>query len=158
MTPRKRAAATEMSGICAMPDSPVAINRGTGRTAVGPWCGAFEQSASAADHDPPSPTLFMDRAGSAHRSLDGCIKEPRGRYASPHGAIIDCSLALAGAANRASANRKAELRDHSREVALAASKGSPKGSIEARCVPRSGGNSAKRHAGHQVFQPSGRFF
>ena len=54
--------------------------------------------------------------------------------------------------------RKAELRDHSREVALAASKGSPKGSIEARCVPRSGGNSAKRHAGHQVFQPSGRFF
>ena len=36
MTPRKRAAATEMSGICAMPDSPVAINRGTGRTAVGP--------------------------------------------------------------------------------------------------------------------------
>ncbi len=68
-------------------------------------CGAFEQSASAADHDPPSPTLFMDRAGSAHRSLDGCIKEPRGRYASPHGAIIDCSLALAGAANHASANR-----------------------------------------------------
>ena len=54
--------------------------------------------------------------------------------------------------------RKAELRDHSREVRLAASKGEPKGSAEARCAPRFAGGSAKRHAGHQVFQPSGRFY
>ena len=47
----------------------------------------------------------MDRAGSAHRSLDSSIKELRGRYASPHGPVIDCSLALAGAAEHASANR-----------------------------------------------------
>lgn len=54
--------------------------------------------------------------------------------------------------------RRAELKDHSREVLLAASKGSPKGSAEARCAPRFGGGGAKRHAGHQVFQPSGRFY
>ena len=54
--------------------------------------------------------------------------------------------------------RRAELRDHSREVRLAASKGEPKGSAEARCAPRCAGSSAKRHAGHQVFQPSGRFY
>ncbi len=54
--------------------------------------------------------------------------------------------------------RRAELRDHSREVRLAASKGEPKGSAEARCAPRFAGGSAKRHAGHQVFQPSGRFY
>lgn len=55
-------------------------------------------------------------------------------------------------------HRRAEMRDHRREVRLAASKGSPKGSAEARCAPRFVGNSAKRHAGHQVFQPSGRFY
>ena len=50
------------------------------------------------------------------------------------------------------------MRDHSREVRLAANKGEPKGSVEARCAPRLPGGSAKRHAGHQVFQPSGRFY
>lgn len=54
--------------------------------------------------------------------------------------------------------RRAELRDHSQEVRVAASKGEPKGSAEARCAPRFAGGSAKRHAGHQVFQPSGRFY
>ena len=56
------------------------------------------------------------------------------------------------------ARRRAEMRDHSREVRLAASKGEPKGSVEARCAPRFAGGCAKRHAGHQVFQPSGRFY
>ena len=39
-TPRKRTATTEMMGMGQMPDSPMAINRDTGRTAVGP-CAHF---------------------------------------------------------------------------------------------------------------------
>jgi hypothetical protein len=53
-------------------------------------------------------------------------------------------------------DRRAELRDHSREVRLTATKGEPKGSGGDRS-PRFS-TSAKRRAGHQVFQPSGRFF
>jgi hypothetical protein len=56
-------------------------------------------SASAADHEPPSPTLFMDRAGSAHRSLDGAIREHR-RSSSPqhqHGPPADHTLAFPAA-------------------------------------------------------------
>jgi len=143
-----------------MPDSPVAVNRGTGRTAVGPWCGPFEMSASAADHEPPSPTLFMDRGGSAHWSLDGAIREHR-CSSSPqhqHGPPADHTLAFSAAPEFTPSGRRAELKDHSREVRLTASKGSPKGSAEARCAPRFGGGGAKRHAGHQVFQPSGRFY
>ena len=53
--------------------------------------------------------------------------------------------------------RRAELRDHSREVAFAASKGEPKGGAAALGAPRFS-TRAKRHSGHQVFQPSGRFY
>lgn len=56
-------------------------------------------SSSAADHEPPSPTLFMDRAGSAHRSLEGAIREHR-RSSSPqhqHGPPADYTLAFPAA-------------------------------------------------------------
>ena len=78
-------------------------------------------------------------------------KKGRGREATT--ACLNLVMNGAGAACR-----RAELRDHSREVRLAASKGEPKGNAEARCAPRFAGGSAKRHAGHQVFQPSGRFY
>ena len=59
-------------------------------------CGPFEMSASAADHEPPSPTLFMDRAGSAHRSLDGGLLEAK-RSSSPNvHAPVDYSVGLPG--------------------------------------------------------------
>ena len=44
-----------------------------------------------------------------------------------------------------------------REAALVASKGEPKGGAAAAQAPRFS-THARRHAGHQVFQPSGRFF
>lgn len=55
-------------------------------------------SASAADHEPPSPTLFMDRAGSAHRSLAGSLLEAK-RSSSPgvHAPVMDYSVGFPGA-------------------------------------------------------------
>ena len=63
----------------------------------GAGCGPFEMSASAADHEPPSPTLFMDRAGSAHRSLDGSLLEAK-RSSSPnmHAPSMDYTVGFPG--------------------------------------------------------------
>jgi len=63
-------------------------------------------SASAADHETPSPTLFMDRAGSVHRSLDGSIMEAkRSRSPNVHAPLMDNSLAVPGALDYPGSNR-----------------------------------------------------
>lgn len=69
-------------------------------------CGPFKMSASAADHEPPSPTLFMDRAGSAHRSLGGGLLEAK-RSSSPnvHAPVMDCSVGFSGGLGLPSSTR-----------------------------------------------------
>jgi len=69
-------------------------------------CGPFEMSASAANHELPSPTLFMDRAGSVHRSLDGSVMEAkRSRSPNVHAPLMDNSLAVSGALDYPGPNR-----------------------------------------------------
>lgn len=62
-------------------------------------------SASADDHEPPSPTLFMDWAGSAHRSLNGETHRDLKRSSRPHDLPSDYTLAFPGAIDFAPSNR-----------------------------------------------------
>ncbi|CAL8469769.1 g9311 [Coccomyxa elongata] len=152
----KRGAVAQEISVPPVPTSPTAASRGTGRTAMGPWCGPYGASQAMA-HEPPSPTLYLDRSGSAHFSIDGSMPAPARTQPAGSARPNEMPLVTAGIFGYAPSNlRRAELRDHSREVLLAATKGEPKGSGGARS-PRFS-NRAKRHVGHQVFQPSGRFF
>ncbi len=62
-------------------------------------------SASALDHEPPSPTLFMDRAGSAHRSLDGGLLEAKRSSSPMHAPVMDYSVGFPGSLDLPSSTR-----------------------------------------------------